>query len=772
MLPSDMVDTLTLPFSSYYGPQQAHNPMVTDGYFQLYPLKYYTEEAYRAGHFAFWNPLILNGYPQYLEGMWTYNVLLFLPFSFLDRFQLLLILPLLVAGFGCYRLLRAFDVRISVARIFATAYMLNALFITHLLSHFLPAAMSFAPWVLLGLQQYAVSKRVHSIAFAGAMLALGFLAGNIQSSAMLVCSVAIFAAPLFWRRRDFTNAKKILVPIAVIAIGFALSAMYWLPMIEFVSEVVSHGVIFSTSLYRGYDFVQRVLSFPLLLTFFLPQLSGSTDGVMLHSAVGVFPIDFEGAIGFFPLLIAVFGVWRLRKNRSIHPFASLLILGLLIPIATPFSKYLYHRFFAVFVLGATGVGAITFESLLERADGRAALRKLLRCVTVLLVAIGTGVLAFTILTFLYRSEVIQIAIRLFGERLHHAAFAEGNEIWLRDRIQNAVNYFNIFRFEWYTSLTSCLLVIFILHRWLTNRISERSLTVFLWLITTFQVALFARSWLPMTDISKFPLYPNTPETSLLKARENRVNFFRQIEPNHQTIFVDNQSVVYGIAEATGYESLTPRCLYNAIGVNPDSATIHLLSRFAVGTIGTTHALQNGLLTILQSRPIWMCSVANPTPRAFLCTESKQVANDSTALALLRSADLAWPSALFTQDEHVQLIGNTIDSTAHIASIRTTGQSMMISTETHAPSYLVLTDTYYPGWRCDIDGKETSILRCNYAMRAIVLPAGKHAVAFYFAPPLFRVGLIITCSTCLALFSILLYFWQVQKRGANDARTHF
>src|SRR5437867_10600961 len=99
LLPSDLIDTMTLPFSQYYGPPQAYNSLVTDAYLQFYPLKYFTYQAYHHGYFAFWNPFILNGYPQYLEGMWTYNIsLFFLPFEV--AFLFLVISPLFIAGMG------------------------------------------------------------------------------------------------------------------------------------------------------------------------------------------------------------------------------------------------------------------------------------------------------------------------------------------------------------------------------------------------------------------------------------------------------------------------------------------------------------------------------------------------------------------------------------------------------------------------------------------------------------------------------------------------
>jgi hypothetical protein len=58
-------------------------------------------------------------------------------------------------------------------------------------------------------------------------------------------------------------------------------------------------------------------------------------------------------------------------------------------------------------------------------------------------------------------------------------------------------------------------------------------------------------------------------------------------------------------------------------------------------------------------------------------------------------------------------------------------------------YLVLLDSYYPGWRAYVDGKPAEILRANYAFRAVRVPAGKHQVEFVYRPPSFYAGLSLT-----------------------------
>lgn len=51
----------------------------------------------------------------------------------------------------------------------------------------------------------------------------------------------------------------------------------------------------------------------------------------------------------------------------------------------------------------------------------------------------------------------------------------------------------------------------------------------------------------------------------------------------------------------------------------------------------------------------------------------------------------------------------------------------------AGGYLVLADTFYPGWRATVDGVSQPVLRANYAMRAVRLEPGVHRVRFLFRP---------------------------------------
>ncbi|HWQ91162.1 MAG TPA: protein kinase, partial [Clostridia bacterium] len=62
------------------------------------------------------------------------------------------------------------------------------------------------------------------------------------------------------------------------------------------------------------------------------------------------------------------------------------------------------------------------------------------------------------------------------------------------------------------------------------------------------------------------------------------------------------------------------------------------------------------------------------------------------------------------------------------------KEMVFRTKADAASILLLNDRYDPQWTVTVDGKPTSLLRCNYLMRGVHLPPGTHTVSFSFRIP--------------------------------------
>jgi hypothetical protein len=67
----------------------------------------------------------------------------------------------------------------------------------------------------------------------------------------------------------------------------------------------------------------------------------------------------------------------------------------------------------------------------------------------------------------------------------------------------------------------------------------------------------------------------------------------------------------------------------------------------------------------------------------------------------------------------------------------------------APGYLVLADTYYPGWQAFVDGRPAPVLHGDWVFRAVPVGAGQHQVEFRFRPLSLIVGGIVSGLAWLA-----------------------
>lgn len=93
----------------------------------------------------------------------------------------------------------------------------------------------------------------------------------------------------------------------------------------------------------------------------------------------------------------------------------------------------------------------------------------------------------------------------------------------------------------------------------------------------------------------------------------------------------------------------------------------------------------------------------------------------------------------------------------------------VRTASTAPAILILSENHYPGWRATLDGREAEVLRVNYNLRGILLPAGEHTVEFVYRPRSVLIGLVISL-----LASLVLVLWGARPLSKWRARrpTHF
>ncbi len=94
-------------------------------------------------------------------------------------------------------------------------------------------------------------------------------------------------------------------------------------------------------------------------------------------------------------------------------------------------------------------------------------------------------------------------------------------------------------------------------------------------------------------------------------------------------------------------------------------------------------------------------------------------------------------------------GNAINGKIELVEYRP--NRLKYRSESPTSQLAVFSEIYYPkGWQAFIDGKPANHFRVNYVLRAMMVPAGNHEIAFTFDPPMWKKGMYIDLASSLLL----------------------
>jgi uncharacterized membrane protein YfhO len=103
-----------------------------------------------------------------------------------------------------------------------------------------------------------------------------------------------------------------------------------------------------------------------------------------------------------------------------------------------------------------------------------------------------------------------------------------------------------------------------------------------------------------------------------------------------------------------------------------------------------------------------------------------------------------------------------DSAASIKMEKNNNDVITYSSVSASNQFAVYSEVYYTkGWKAFIDNKETPIIKTNYALRGLAIPAGNHTIEFRFEPQGYFTGRKITMVASIALLAFLafsLFIW--------------
>jgi hypothetical protein len=97
-----------------------------------------------------------------------------------------------------------------------------------------------------------------------------------------------------------------------------------------------------------------------------------------------------------------------------------------------------------------------------------------------------------------------------------------------------------------------------------------------------------------------------------------------------------------------------------------------------------------------------------------------------------------------------------DSASSIKLVKHDPRHLSYESEAGSNGLAVFSEIYYPeGWTATIDGQAAQILRADYVLRALAIPAGKHTIVFSFDPKAYTVGNKVTMVSSWLVLLVLL-----------------
>ncbi|MCX5687867.1 MAG: YfhO family protein [Candidatus Omnitrophica bacterium] len=222
--------------------------------------------------------------------------------------------------------------------------------------------------------------------------------------------------------------------------------------------------------------------------------------------------------------------------------------------------------------------------------------------------------------------------------------------------------------------------------------------------------------------------------------------------------VSNRGVSFGIYDAYGYGSLYNRRqieVMDIIGRSKTPGETNILNLLNVKYIISPKDLKiNGYKMVKKAAKVNIYENENFLPRAFFSGKAIVIKDESEILKKLKNEDFEPEKEVILEED----IGNVVQGSLpqaqkYISILKYEPSYVEIEAETNVPGFLVLSDTWYPGWKVYVDGNLDKIYRADYILRSVYLEQGKHIVKFTYDPFSFKIGMIITLGTlvCCIIF---------------------
>jgi hypothetical protein len=731
---------------------------VSDQYSASVPFQTWSAEWFkRTGHLPLWNPEIFGGLPFVAAGSGdifypTWLLRLVIPTTTAGNISFLL--HYILAGLFTYLLLRRLHVGWTGSVIGGLAYELSGL----IASYPSPGhdgklfASTMLPLMLLALVLALRDRRWLGYPLLAAATALTLL-GHFQLAYYSLIVAGLFALYLTIEEAGESGAGERIgrlgLALAAVLVGFGIAAVQVLPFFQYIPFSPRaegyHGFEGSTSYAIPWDHVPE---------FFLKNFVGARETYW-----GSNPLKLHSEyLGLPVVALAALGITVRERRRQILWIGGIGLLFLLISLgaATPFYKLWWAVMPLVRKTRAPGmafyvVALVTalFAGLgVERVLGTDSRR-----------VMTPGLIIGAIVTLLGAAGVFgHLAEALAAGRSATAAAAEPAILW--------------------GSVTSglALAAAAALIRFGRPRLTPRLVALALVLIVGADLWLNARSFWHYTKPYE--------RDALIERVAATPPPYRVFTPPAGGVYPGSALMAFDIPDVFGYHGNELRYYDELWGGKGEWRHLGVLSLWDLWAVryailpagGQTIDSIPGFRRVMDTVPTFDGSRARlferVTPAPYARVVPGAVKTDSaTIVPTLVDPRMDYSRiVLFTNDQPVTpepLTQMPAPSPSHATVIawRPGQMSVALDPAPFQASYLLVAENWYPDWQATVDGRPAQVLRGDYSLISVALPAGARAVELTFRSRQYERGRTITLGA-LGLLLVAFLTVLVPRRAGH------
>tara|TARA_B100000315_G_scaffold203829_1_gene196980 strand:- start:4333 stop:6675 length:2343 start_codon:yes stop_codon:yes gene_type:complete len=733
-----------------------------DMYNFFYSQRIYAQKVLESGSFPFWNTEIFCGVPYIADiqnaVFYPFTMLFYLTSAYF-AITATLVIHIFMAGWFLYLLMRhCFRIDRTSSIVSAIIYMFSGYFTVHMghLNQIL--ACAWTPLILLAYIKFLEKRKTAFILMMAAFFGLQLLTGGSQNSFYLIIVLfllSVYIASLqYFSTKDLKQTMQPLLTFFVgISAGFAIAAVQMLPAYQLagLSERAS-GIPYHVASLDSLPPLQFFIS------IILPNYFGFSGKQQYWGMI--IPTEMASYIGILPLVFSIYALFKCYKNKYVYFFSIIAIIALIFAMGkyTPFYNMFYElgfnrfrspaRFIYIFQLSIAILSGFGLNHLLVEDKTRTQTNKNSYKFQFAGSTMGAGLI---ILFLIAVSTVIYFLVNYPLDRFHSMSLSitDYKTLWYRDAI---------------ITLISIASLILIFAKSVSNRVKKGivfSVIFFSLLIYTFESEFYSAALNSDTD-------PKKNKTLIVSYLQEDKSHYRYLRIGTKSL-MPNTGIIHNITDAGGYGGgILPLKRYvefmQKVAFLKGAEFIinfELLNMLNVKYVVTDLAIEfPGYKKVMTEGKTNLYLNSNYFPRSYLVDNFVLPKSSGERLNYLsRGLSNLKKEILLEEETEYQGRRDKKKAKNDFVNIKRYSPNLIeIEAGLTKKGFLVLSDSFYPGWKVSIDDEQGKILRANHNFRAVALNKGFHEVKFTYTPVLFYAGLAISCITViLFLIFFLLKF---------------